>query len=357
MTPRSVLVVGAGLAGARCAETLRAEGYDGELVLVGEEPFAPYERPALSKEFLSGEKGASDLFLRADAFWREQRIELVLGQRVASVDRDRRTATTTGGREIGWDVLVLATGARARRLPFETPRGVHVLRTLADAVALRRELIPGARLAIVGGGFVGAEVASTARKLGVDVTLLEAGSVPFERALGPELGAKLAQRYREHGVDIRTETAAAAFETNDGHVAGVVLTDGKTVGADVVLTAVGVEPAHDLGHGLEPPVYSCGDNAGSRGHWTGAAAEAVDVARRLLGLDPLPKQHPFFWSDQFGLRLQLVGETADAEAVEVEGSDDSFVARYRARGGKLVAGLASNRPAELGGLRLELSAA
>jgi 3-phenylpropionate/trans-cinnamate dioxygenase ferredoxin reductase subunit len=357
MTPRSILVVGAGLAGAHCAETLRAQGYDGELVLVGEEPFAPYERPALSKEFLSREKSASDLFLRPGAFWREQRIELVLGQRVASADYDRRTATTSAGRVIGWDALVLATGARARRLPFDTPRSVHVLRTLADALALRRELLPGARLAIVGGGFVGAEVASTARKLGLDVTLLEAGSAPFERALGPELGARLAQRYRDHGVDIRTETAAAAFETNGGHVAGVALTDGTTVAADVVLMAVGVEPAHELGHGVEPPVYACGDNAGSRGHWTGTAAEAVDVARRLLELDPLPRQPPFFWSDQFGLRLQLVGETAGAEEIEVEGSDDSFVARYRARGGKLVAALASNRPAEVGGLRLELSAA
>jgi len=357
-SPRSILVVGAGLAGARCAETLRAEGFDGELTLVGEEPFAPYERPALSKEFLTGEKSASDLFLRPGSFWNEQRIELVLGQRVASVDVDRRTAVTSAGRLIGWDALVLATGARARKLPFDTPEGVHVLRSLADAQALRRELLPGVRLAVVGGGFVGAEVASTARKLGVDVTLLEAGSAPFARALGPELGARLAERYIDHGVDIRTETAAAAFlSLPGGRVKGVQLADGDVVDADVVLVAVGVEPAHELGAEPAPPIYACGDNAGSRGHWTGAAAEAVGVARRILELEPLPEQPPFFWSDQFGLRLQLVGDTTHADEVELEGTHESFIARYRGRGGKLVAALTSNQPAAMGGLRLEVAAA
>jgi 3-phenylpropionate/trans-cinnamate dioxygenase ferredoxin reductase subunit len=235
---------------------------------------------------------------------------------------------------------------------------VRVLRTLADAEALRDELLPGARLAIVGGGFVGAEVASTARSLGVDVTLLEAGSAPFERALGAELGARLAGRYRDHGVDIRTETAAAGFrETFAGRVDAVILRDGTVIECDVVLVAVGVEPAHELGCGTEPPVYSCGDNAGSRGHWTGAAAEAVETARRLLGLDPLPRQPPFFWSDQFGLRLQLVGDTTLADEIEVEGSQDSFVARYRASGGTLVAALASNRPADIGKLRMEVATA
>ena len=166
------------------------------------------------------------------------------------------------------------------------------------------------------------------------MTLLEAGSAPFERALGAELGARLADRYRDHGVDIHTDTAAAGFrETSAGRVDAVILRDGTVIESDVVLVAVGVEPAHELGRTAEPPVYACGDNAGSRGHWTGAAAEAVETARRLLGLDPLPQQPPFFWSDQFGLRLQLVGDTHSCGRDRGRGLADSFVARYRASGG------------------------
>src|SRR5690242_11174337 len=157
MLPRSVLVVGAGLAGARCAETLRAEGYDGDVVLVGEEPVPPYERPALSKEFLSGARPAESLSLRPDAFWEDRGIELLLGRRVVWIDRAGRRAVTGRGEELEWGALVIATGARPRRLPFDSPRGVHVLRTLEDADRLGRELRPGARLIVIGGGFVGAE--------------------------------------------------------------------------------------------------------------------------------------------------------------------------------------------------------
>ncbi|MGZ8694293.1 MAG: NAD(P)/FAD-dependent oxidoreductase, partial [Gaiellaceae bacterium] len=203
---RSVVVVGAGLAGARCAETLRAEGYDGELVLVGAEPVPPYERPALSKEFLAGERDADALLLRPHSFWQDRHIRLELGQPVVAVDTRSRTARTEAGRVFRWDRLVLATGARPRRLPFAAPEGVHVLRSLADASALRTALAPGARLVIVGGGFVGAEVASTAAGLGVQVTVLDAGEAPFCRVLGPDVGHTLAARYREHGVDLRTRT-------------------------------------------------------------------------------------------------------------------------------------------------------
>jgi NADPH-dependent 2,4-dienoyl-CoA reductase/sulfur reductase-like enzyme len=356
--PRSIVVVGAGLAGARCAETLRAEGYDGELVLVGEEPLAPYERPALSKEYLAGEREPEDLMLRPASFWSEQRIELLLAERVISVNRERRRAATSGGRVLRWDALVLATGARPRHLPFTCPAGVHTLRALADASALRDELVPGARLVIVGGGFVGAEVASTARTMGVEVLLLEAGPAPFARALGPELGTRLAARYREHGVDIRTNTGAVAFRARSGRVCAVVLAEGREVQCDVALVAVGVEPVWDLlAPGPSPPIHACGDNAGGRGHWTGAATEAADVARGLLGLDPLPKQPPFVWSDQFGLRLQLVGDTTGAERVELDGSDESFVVRYHSNDGRLVAALASNRPADVGMLRREVALA
>jgi 3-phenylpropionate/trans-cinnamate dioxygenase ferredoxin reductase subunit len=359
VNPSSVVVVGGGLAGLRCAETLRAESYEGELVVVGEEAVAAYERPALSKEFLAGERRFDELLLRPQEFWTERGIDLRLRQRVVAVDGPRRTVATDRGEELHWDALVIATGARARRLPIAAPPGVHVLRTLTDAAELRRDLIPGRRLVIVGGGFVGVEVASTARALAVAVTLLEAGAAPFARALGRELGHVLSRRYQEWGVDVRIHTCATAFRAGgDGRVRAVVLSDGSELRCDVVLVAIGIDPARELlprQPGL--PVYGCGDAAGGSGHWASAAAGGAGVARKILGLDPLPTQPPFFWSDQFGLRIQLVGEPGGAARVELDGGKDAFVARYRAADGRLVAALAANRPAEVGPLRRELALA
>jgi 3-phenylpropionate/trans-cinnamate dioxygenase ferredoxin reductase component len=335
--PGSVLIVGAGLAGTRCAETLRAEGYDGPIELVGEEPVAPYERPALSKEFLAGERTAEDLLLRPPSFWTERGIELVLGRHVDVLPRNARSR------------IVVATGARARRLAVPGAQTARVLRTVADATALRAELRPGRRLAVVGGGFVGAEVASTARRLGVDVTLLEAGATPFATTLGLEVGDVLARRYRAAGVDLRTNAAAAALEARR-----VVLADGTDVACDTVLLAVGVKATREL---ARPGVHVCGDAGGGPGHWTAAAADGVAAARRILGLEPLPSQPPFFWSDQFGLRLQLVGDPRRAATVALDGCEQSFSARYLGEDGRLVAALAANRAEDLGAFRRELALA
>ena len=247
MAPRSIVIVGAGLAGARCAETLRAEGYDGAVTLVGDEQLPPYERPALSKEYLAGRKEEHELLLRPQAAWAEQQIVLRLGQRVVHVDPARRRAVTDTGSELGWDVLVLATGARPRRLPFAVPSGVHVLRTVEDARALRGALVPGAHLVVVGGGFVGAEVASTATALGARVTMLEALATPFERTLGPTLGRLLADRYRAHGVEMRVRTGVTGFGADAaGSVRSARLTDGSEIRCDVALVGIGVEPATEL---------------------------------------------------------------------------------------------------------------
>jgi 3-phenylpropionate/trans-cinnamate dioxygenase ferredoxin reductase component len=357
MPPGSILIVGAGLAGARCAETLRAEGFEGELVLVGEEPFPPYERPALSKEFLAGERSVEDLLLRPESFWLDRRIELALGERVVSIDSRAGTATTHRGTVFRWNALVLATGARPRRLPFPSPPGVHVLRTVAEASALRDELVSDRRLVVVGGGFVGAEVASTARALGLGVTMLEQGPAPFARLLGEELGALLSARYRAHGVDVRTGTRVAEFRAAaNGKLRSVVLADGSEVACDVAVVAVGVEPALELcSPNSTRPIHVCGDAGGGPGHWTSAAASGIDLGRRLLGLAPLPRQPAFFWSDQFGWRIQLVGDPAGAAAVELDGDRDSFVARYLTVSGEAVAVLAANRPAAVGAFRRELA--
>lgn len=180
----NIAIVGAGLAGARTAETLRAEGYDGRIVLVGDEPFGPYERPALSKEFLAGARDEESLLLRPLSFWHSRHVELRLRTRVTEIDWPSHVACTSRGGALHFDELVLATGARPRRLPLELPAGVHELRTLADAQRLREELVCGARLVVIGGGFVGAEVASTARSLGVEVTIVEAAHAPVARMLG-----------------------------------------------------------------------------------------------------------------------------------------------------------------------------
>jgi NADPH-dependent 2,4-dienoyl-CoA reductase/sulfur reductase-like enzyme len=360
MTPSSVLIVGAGLAGTRCAETLRAEGYGGKLVLVGDEHLPPYERPALSKEYLAGTKPEEDLLLRAPSSWAEREIELRLGQRVVHIDARQRSATTEGGEELGWDVLVLATGARPRLLPFPVPDGVHTLRTVADARMLRAALVPGAHLVVVGGGFVGAEVASTAIALGVRVTMLEALATPFERTLGPVLGRLLAERYRSYGVDLRVHTGATGFGAGpDGAVRSVRLSDGSEIRADVALVGIGVEPAADLVPvpvaGV--PVFACGDVTGGLGHWTSASTEAAAVARRILGLPAHPAQPAYFWSDQFDLRLQLVGHATATAVVELDGAEESFLARYEDDQGRLVAALGANRPAEVASLRRELAVA
>jgi 3-phenylpropionate/trans-cinnamate dioxygenase ferredoxin reductase component len=357
MRPGTVLVVGAGLAGARAAETLRVEGYEGRLIVVGDETSAPYERPALSKEYLAGAKSEQQLRLRPAEFWVDSEIELMLARRVVRIDPALRTATLSSGEVVTWDALVLATGARPRNLPFATPEGVHTLRTLADARTLRASLLAGARLAVVGGGFIGAEVASTAVSLGLDVTLIEALRVPFERTLGPDIGQLLAERYRSHGVELRLATGVVGFRPGaDNGVRAARLTDGTEVPCDLALVGIGIEPARELlPHPLAGyPIYPCGDVNGNGGHWTSAAAEGTAVARRILGLPAEPPKPPFFWSDQFGLRLQLVGTASPTGTVTFDGTADSYVARYHDDGGRLVGALAANQPATVAALRREL---
>ena len=339
---KAVVVVGAGPAGVRCAETLRAEGFDGRIVVVGEERHAPYERPALSKEFLAGMR--DDIALRPPFHWHQLEIDLVLGARV---DRVHGGVASAGARAWKFDRLVLATGARPRRLPGAVAACVHHLRTLDDARAIREQLRPGRRLVVVGSGFVGAEVASTAASMGVDVTVVEAAASPLGGLLGDEVGAVLEDAYRRYGIDLRLGAAVERIDAKS-----TVLADGTRLAHDLVLVGIGVEPVRDL---QTDEALLAGDIRGS-GHWAAAAEHGVAAARRLLGLPVVAPQPSFVWSDQLGFRLQIVGSTRPAAVVELEGDESSFVARYFDARGTVLGAVAANRPAATADLRRELAA-
>jgi NADPH-dependent 2,4-dienoyl-CoA reductase/sulfur reductase-like enzyme len=338
---RTVVVVGAGLAGVRCAETLRAAGYDGRVVLLGDEAYAPYERPALSKEYLAGER--DELALRPPGHWNELDIELVLGARVDGI---RGRMARAGARSWAFDRVVLATGARPRALNGIRPPWVQHLRTLDDARALRDRLRPGRRLVVVGSGFVGAEVATTAARLGVEVTVVEAGVSPLGGLLGREVGSVLEAAYRRRGIDLRLGVGVERVDRR-----ATVLADGTRIVHDVVLVAVGVDPARDLG---ARSAIEAGDVTGV-GHWTAAAEQGVAAAHRLLGLVPPCERPRFVWSDQLGYRLQVVGSTRDAFGVSIEGDDASFVARYLDARDRVLGAVAANRPEATAALRQELA--
>ena len=373
--PRRVLILGAGLAGSRCAQTLRAEGFDGEITLVGAELHPPYERPALSKEFLAGTR--SELALQPPAYWEDNDISLRLGTRVDRIEVAQKLAWTAGT-AIGWDTLVLATGARPRQLPGLSGPGVHVLRTLADARSLRAHLIPGRRLVIAGAGFIGTEVASTALTLGLEVTLVDKGRLPFEGTLGAEVGRLLAHRYRAHGVDLLPETLVTRLSRDGaGALRGVALSNGAELACDLLLVAAGAEPAGELlglpaaittdeaGRTALPAVYACGDAAAPwhpalarhlrLEHWSSAFHQATTVARTILGHETSSAPSPYFWSDQFGFRLQHVGVPAVWTCVALDAGPDSLEAHYLDSDDRLIAALLVNKPDAVSTLRRQLA--
>jgi 3-phenylpropionate/trans-cinnamate dioxygenase ferredoxin reductase subunit len=358
------LIAGAGLAGARCAESLRAFGWSGRILVAGDERHAPYERPALSKALLAGDR--SDVNLRPDSFWAEQEIELLLGRRVTDIDPRGRTAAV-GGEVIEWDAFVHATGVAARRLPG--PPGVHHLRSLDDARSLAAHLSPASRVVVVGAGFIGGEVASTlAARVGA-VSVVEPMSVPLERVLGVEVGSLLAVRYAAHGVELRLNTGVEGFVGTD-RLRAVRLSDGTTLPADVVVVGIGTVgntiEVDACGRSETPGVYACGDLASwwrpslqrhtRVEHWTSAAGQARAVAAAIVGEFTPYDEAPYFWSDQFGLRLQHIGHAGTWHAVEIDGGEDSFTVRYLDPDGRLLSALAANSSSQLRTLRLELAA-
>jgi NADPH-dependent 2,4-dienoyl-CoA reductase/sulfur reductase-like enzyme len=345
-----VVVVGASAGGLATAEALRRAKYEGEITLVGDESHLPYDRPPLSKQLLCGEWESDRLSLRSSADIEALGVEWRLGAAATGLDTAQRVVTLADGAEVRYDGLVVATGVRPRRLPgAEARTGLHVLRTLPDALALREALRPGGRLVIVGAGFVGAEVAATARGLGVEVTMLESAAVPLALAVGEEAGRFLTRLHHEQGVDVRTQAAVAEVLGDDRGVTGVRLTDGTVVPADDVLVAIGSVPNTDwlAGSGLSvdnglmcdeycaaaPGVYGVGDVARWHNplfdtlmrveHRTHAAEQGMAVARNLLQPD---EQRPFapvpyFWSDQYKTKFQAYGNLRDHDEALILDSD------------------------------------
>ena len=358
--PSSVLIVGGGLAAQRAAETLRARDHHGPVRVVCGEPEPPYDRPPLSKEL-----GATP-FRPAD-WYAEQDVELLLGRRAAALEPFSRRVRLEDGEALDYDELIIATGAHPRRIPMLAGRpNALVLRTLADARALQAALVPGVRLAIVGAGFIGQEVAATARGLGADVTLIEAAAVPLAHVLGSRLGAWFAGLHRSEGVRVLLGAAVADARpaVAGAPVRELVLADGTVIEADVVLVAVGVAPetrwlagtplagdglgVDDGARTVLPHVYAAGDVVRGCEHWEPAARLGSAAARSILGLPVVHAPAASFWSDQYGIRIQLVGEAAGADAVELDGSPDArdFTAVLR-RHGALIGALLVGRPREL----------
>jgi len=372
----NVVVVGGSLAGFRAVEELRHQGYDGRLTVIGAEPHLPYDRPPLSKQILSGAWDLDRLALTPigkdiadlDVEWR-------LGVAARHLDVSGRVVQLANEELVPFDALLIATGAAVRTLPAQPELdGLHVLRTLDDCLALRTDLDRSPqRVVVVGAGFIGAEVAATARQRGLEVTVLEALSTPLQRALGDEMGAVCAEIHRDNGVDLRVSTGVAGFDDDGrGRLTGVRLSDGTTVAADVAVVGVGVTPntawlddselTIDNGIVCDETCLAA-DNVVAAGdvarwpnlrfgevmrveHWENAQEQGAHAARRLLGQAEPYTPVPWFWSDQYDRKIQLAGRSgADDEVRIVDGSIEErrFVAIY-GRAGRLVGVLGMNRP-------------
>ena len=376
MSRRSITIVGASLAGLRAAESLRRQEFDGQIVLIGDEPHAPYDRPPLSKQYLAGSWNEERLALTKPEKLAEFELDFRLGVRATAFDLASRRLTLDGADDIEVDGLLIATGARCRTLPgTDNLDGVFVLRGLDDATALRAALDAGpSRVVVVGAGFIGAEVAATARQREIEVSLIEALPQPLGRVLGDEMGAVCADVHREYGVDLRTGVGVEAIE-GDGCVERVRLSDGSIIEADVVVVGIGVIPNTEWleGSGLTidngvvcdatclaaPGVTAAGDVARWPNqrfdevmrveHWDNAVEQGGHAARRLLQSDDEAEPFtpvPWFWSDQYDRKIQLAGRIRpDDDMSIVTGSVEErrFAALY-GRAGKLVGVLGFNRP-------------
>lgn len=385
MSISRLVIVGASLAGLRAAQAARKAGFDDELVMVGEERHLPYTRPPLSKELLAGDHDVERVHFPCDTLEAEWR----LGVPAASLDRGRRRVVLADGDEVSYDRLIVATGSRPRRWPGAGGEldGVHVLRNLEDALALRAAFAGRPRVAIVGAGFIGCEVAQTARKAGLEVTLIDVAATPM-LPLGPELGEWCAELHRDNGVDLRLATGVAALLGRSDHVEGVELADGERVGADVVVIGLGAVPNTEwlASSGLradpglacdatltavdDPDILGAGDivawphpladgDVVRIEHWTVAAEQGQLAGRNALApVDERGPYHtpPYFWSDQYDKKIQSIGFPGRADRLEqLESTPDrSRVVYAGERDGRVVGVIAINAARRLGAYRMAL---
>jgi NADPH-dependent 2,4-dienoyl-CoA reductase/sulfur reductase-like enzyme len=373
---QTLAIVGASLAGLSAARAARAQGFTGRLVIIGDEPHRPYDRPPLSKDFLLGTVTADDLFLEADADADQLQAEWLLGAEAVSLDATSRTILLKDGRIVQADGIVIATGAKARQLPtLAGLSNVFTLRTLADAQSLAPELVPGSRMAVIGAGFIGAEVASAAASRGMEVTMIDTKPVPFAAQLGTEMGGVVAGLHAANGVELISSAVIEDFYSGEGNVTGMRLGCGRYVATDVVVVGIGAEPNTGWleGSGLQlrggvvcdamgrtglPGIVAVGDcaawfdeSAGAHRrieHWTGALERAALAVEALLDPGAAQKPHKphYFWSDQYGVKLQFAGHSAGYDRLEIEVGDTrthSCLAVYY-RGDDPVAVLGMNQP-------------
>ena len=334
-TDRAFVIVGASLAGAKAAETLRTEGFDGRVVLIGDEAVRPYERPPLSKDYLRGEKGFDSAAVHDENFYETNAIELRTSTAVTAFDTQRSEVTLDSGERIPYDRLLLATGSTPRRLsaPGAELAGVHYLRQLDDADALRQALMASCRVVVIGAGWIGSEVAASARQLGAEVAVIDPAAVPLERVLGPEVGAIYRDLHDEHGVKLHFGVTVESIKGSTT-VEEVHLTDGTVTPADVVVVGIGVTPQVGLAQtaGLvvdngivvdehlstsAPGVYAAGDVAnayhplyGTRvrlEHWSAALNQGPVAAMNMLGEPTVYDKVPYFFSDQYDLGMEYRG--------------------------------------------------
>ncbi|WP_028476115.1 NAD(P)/FAD-dependent oxidoreductase [Nocardia sp. CNY236] len=362
-----IVIVGAGLAGLRTAEELRRAGYDGGLVLVGDEDRLPYDRPPLSKQFMRGE--VDDTTLRPSAFFPDKRIDIRLGTAAVGIDPTARRVQLASGAALDYEHLIIATGLRPRHLP-DLPEltGLHVLRSHADAVALRSEVTASATALLVGAGFIGCELAASFRAIGAEAVMVEPQATPLASVLGTHVGALIARMHREEGVDLRCGTGLITLHGDDtGRVRAAQLSDGTEVAVDLVVVGVGSRPETDwlAGSGIEltttsvgggvptdevgrtsaEGVWAVGDVAAWRDetgvcrrveHWTSAGEQAKRLACALLGVErPATARVPYFWSDQYDVKIQSLGTPSVGDDVHVVADDGRKFLAYYAREGVL----------------------